>query len=99
MTDESDLLPIDELVSILEQSDAHRDLIRYAKRADERGGTALLNSMRYSLNYVSVEKWATRGTEIEERLYRDGARGAVSCGNLDTTNTDICESITTEFHE
>ena len=96
---ETELVSTDELVTILEQSDCHRDLIRYVKRADEQGGTALLNSLRRAVNFVTVEKWATRGTQIEESLYRNGARGALSCGNLDTTNTGICEGIVEDYHQ
>lgn len=94
----SEDLTVDELVGILEQSDCHRDLIRYVKRADERGGTAILGSMQYRLNHVSVERFAQTGTRIEERLVRDGAAGALECGNLDKTNTEICESIMEDFH-
>jgi hypothetical protein len=99
MSDTDERLPVDEAVQILEQSEAHRDLIRYLKRADDQGGTALASSLRRSLNFVTVEKWATRGTAIEEALYRDGAQGALSCGNLDKTNTDICEQIVEDYHQ
>ena len=99
MTDDDDRIDASEGVEILEQSDCHRDLIRYVKRAKARGGTPLLHSMQYQLNYVSVEKWATRGTQIEEQLYRNGAQGALSCGNLDVMNTNICEQIMADYHQ
>lgn len=96
---DSETLSTDELVEILEQSKCHRDLIRYVKRADEMDDPpAMLESMKYSLNYVTVAHWADRGTMIEEAIYERGAAGALECGNLDVTNTEICESIMEDYH-
>lgn len=89
---------IESLIQTLNNSNAHPDLARYARKAHERGGTPLLSSLRHSIEHVRVEKWATRGTRIEEALYRSGAGGALSCGNLDSTNTEICKEIVEEHY-
>lgn len=94
----SDTLAIDELVEILEQSHCHRDAIRYVKRAFSQGGTGVYYSWAYQLNYVTVEELMARATDIEDSLLRDGAAGALEHGNLDVTNTEICESIMEDYH-
>lgn len=92
---------VEDMVAAVEESDAHPDLKAYVRKAYDRGGTPLLNSMRYLVSVHGVEngvaRWYELGNRIETTLYENGA-GVVldTCGNVDTTNSAILKEVVEE---
>lgn len=88
----------EDLITAVESSDAHSDLKAYVRKADDRGGTPILNSMKLLVSVHGVEdgidRFAELGTQIETTLYESGAMATLDRhGNVDQTNTEILEEI------
>jgi len=87
------------LIGALEQSDCHGDMVAYARKAEERGGTPILGSLKRFYDNSGVEKIARVGTPIEKTLWDEGAVATLDThGNVDETNTDILRAIAAERH-
>lgn len=94
----------DELVELFKQSDAHPDVARYILKADERGGTGMLESIRYLCSVNPGEdgprRWLELGNALENQLWEEGAEATLenprSGISLDVTNTEIYEEIVEE---
>jgi len=89
----------DDLISALESSNCHRDMVAYAREADAIGGTPILSSLKRFHKHSGVEKMVRVGTPIEKTLWNEGAVATLDThGNVDQTNTEILQEIGAERH-
>jgi len=84
----------ESLKTALENADCHPDMVRYAEKAAERGGTPILSSLRRFHDVSDVSRIETVGTQIERSLWKDGAEATLRRhGHVDETNTEILQEI------
>lgn len=84
----------EDLEAALEESDCHPDFVSYARRAAERGGTPILNSIRTFHKVSSVDRITEVGTQIERTLWEEGAQATLDKhGHVDETNQEILTEI------
>jgi hypothetical protein len=84
----------ESLKTALENADCHPDVVRYAKKAAERGGTPILNSLRRFHDVSDVSRIETVGTQLERSLWKDGAEATLRRhGHVDGTNAEILQEI------
>ena len=84
----------ESLKTALENADCHPDMVRYAEKAAERGGTPILSSLRRFHDVSDVSRIETVGTLIERSLWKDGAEATLRRhGHVDETNTEILQEI------
>ena len=86
--------PSESLKTALENADCHPDMVRYAEKAVECGGTPILNSLRLFHDVSDVSRIETVGTQIERSLWKDGAEATLRRhGHVDETNAEILQEI------
>lgn len=84
----------ESLKTALENADCHPDMVRYAEKAAERGGTPILGSLRRFHDVSDVSRIETVGTLIERSLWKDGAEATLRRhGHADKTNAEILQEI------
>lgn len=99
--EDADDVQREHMIEAVENSDGHSDLKAYVEKAYDRGGTALLSSMRYLVSVHGVEdgvdRWYGLGTPLEKALYKGGAEGALNSPHpADVTNEEIFREIMEE---
>lgn len=88
----------EDLISALQDTDAHDDLEAYVRHARQKGGTGLLSSMRtfHKGGDDDIQDWRDGDymNRKERILWDDGAEVALEkVGNWDVTNRPILEAI------